>query len=163
METSRSELQRVRMCAHAVAHACPPRPASHPHPRRSVFVPIGTPAPACSRTRASSPARPRPHCRLLRWRRFDPCTYMPRLPARWRLLLRLFRFCVVCRPSNDASLGVRVRRAVCVWGGGLAEQGPRRVGVRVRRVCVGGGGLAEQGPRRVGVRVRRVCVCGGGG
>ncbi|KAG2429909.1 hypothetical protein HXX76_010689 [Chlamydomonas incerta] len=44
---------------------------------------------------------------LLRWRRFDPCTYMPGLPLRWRLLLGLFRHFVVCRPSNDASLGLQ--------------------------------------------------------
>ncbi|KAG2496402.1 hypothetical protein HYH03_005629 [Edaphochlamys debaryana] len=47
---------------------------------------------------------------LLLWHPFDVCQFMPRLPLRWRLLLRAFTHNVVCRPSNDKSLGLEAWR-----------------------------------------------------
>ncbi|KAG2437141.1 hypothetical protein HYH02_011397 [Chlamydomonas schloesseri] len=86
------------------------RPWARPTGGSRNFVPVTTPAgddaPDAS-TNADDEDDDGSEPELLRWRRFDPCAYMPGLPARWRLLLGLFRHTVVCRPSNDASLGLR--------------------------------------------------------
>ncbi|GLC34283.1 hypothetical protein PLESTM_000178100 [Pleodorina starrii] len=44
---------------------------------------------------------------LILWREFSPTQYMPALPLPWRLLMGLFRHQMVCRPSNDCSLGLQ--------------------------------------------------------